>query len=106
MKTFNKIKDIFNIIVEKIQNKRKFYKESWKLYLYFKGQCIAVKRIDKDYTPMNKLYVVDVQKMKHLFGTNKKTKIIVQSFKYKYSDEKKKEVHIETLLFEGVDINE
>lgn len=76
--------------------------KSWKLYLYYNGQCIARKRINENYTPMDKIYVIKVIGKKHLFGSNF-AQVIVKPFKYKYTDEEKKQAHIEVTLFEGVD---
>ena len=105
-----KISDIFTIIIDKIAELMKKMKSNyennkkWTLYLYLNGQCIDKRKIDKDFAPMGKFYVVKVRGMKHLLGTNRKVQIVVQSYKYKLTDEKKKEAHIETLIYEGVDI--
>lgn len=90
-------------LLQKIQNNCKNEKK-WTLYLYLNGQCIGKKKIDKDFAPMGKFYIVKVRGMKHLLGTNRKVQIVVQSYKYKLTDEKKREAHIETLIYEGVDI--
>lgn len=105
-----KISAIFNKIIGKIaefmQKLRLNYKNNkkWTLYLYLNGQCIDKRKIDKDFAPMGKFYVVKVRGMKHLLGTNRKVQIVVQSYKYKLTNEKKREAHIETLIYEGVDI--
>lgn len=105
-----KISDIFTIIIDKIVEKaqklKKYLinKKKWTLYLYLNGQCIDKRKIDKDFAPMGKFYIVKVRGMKHLLGTNRKVQIVVQSYKYKLTDEKKREAHIETLIYEGVDI--
>ena len=78
--------------------------KKWNLYLYLNGQCIDKRKIDKDFAPMGKFYIVKVRGMKHLLGTNRKVQIVVQSYKYKLTDENKREAHIETLIYEGVDI--
>ena len=98
--------NIFDKIVEKSQKLKKYLinNKKWTLYLYLNGQCIDKRKIDKDFAPMGKFYVVKVRGMKHLLGTNRKVQIVVQSYKYKLTDEKKKEAHIETLIYEGVDI--
>ena len=100
---FNKI---IGIIAEFMQKMKLNYENNkkWSLYLYLNGQCIDKRKIDKDFAPMGKFYVVKVRGMKHLLGTNRKVQIVVQSYKYKLTDEKKKEAHIETLIYEGVDI--
>ena len=105
-----KISAIFNKLIGKIaefmQKLRLNYENNkkWTLYLYLNGQCIDKRKIDKDFAPMGKFYVVKVRGMKHLLGTNRKVQIVVQSYKYKLTDEKKREAHIETLIYEGVDI--
>lgn len=105
-----KISAIFNKIIGKIaefmQKLRLNYENNrkWTLYLYLNGQCIDKRKIDKDFAPMGKFYVVKVRGKKHLVGTNKMVQIIVQSYKYKLTNEKKREAHIETLIYEGVDI--
>lgn len=105
-----KIRDIFTIIIDKIaefmQKLRLNYENNrkWTLYLYLSGQCIDKRKIDKDFAPMGKFYIVKVRGMKHLLGTDRKVQIVVQSYKYKLTDEKKREAHIETLIYEGVDI--
>ena len=100
------ILNIVNVINNKISeiNEAIEKNKKWKLYLYLKGQCIKCLKIDKDFAPMGKFYVVKVRGMKHLLGTNRKVQIVVQSYKYKLTNEKKREAHIETLIYEGVDI--
>ena len=98
--------NIFDKIVEKAQKLKKYLinNKKWTLYLYLNGQCIDKRKIDKDFAPMGKFYIVKVRGMKHLLGTNRKIQIVVQSYKYKLTNEKKREAHIETLIYEGVDI--
>lgn len=104
------ISAIFNKLISKIaefmQKLRLNYENNrkWTLYLYLNGQCIDKRKIDKDFAPMGKFYVVKVRGMMHLLGTNREVQIVVQSYKYKLTDEKKREAHIETLIYEGVDI--
>ena len=104
------ISTIFNKLIGKITELMKKMKlnyennKKWSLYLYLNGQCIDKRKIDKNFAPMGKFYIVKVRGMKHLLGTNRKVQIVVQSYKYKLTDEKKKEAHIETLIYEGVDI--
>ena len=99
---------IIDKIVKKIQKAIKYFKNNkkWKLYLYLNGQCIKCLKIDKDFAPMNKIYVVKVRNKRHLLGTNKPVQIVVRSYKYKYTDEVKKTAHIEVIMYEGVEINE
>ena len=100
--------NIFNEIVKKLQKIEKCYENSkkWKLYLYLKGQCIKCLKIDKDFAPMNKIYVVKVRHKRHLLGTNKPVQIVDRRYKYKYTDEVKKTAHIEVIMYEGVEVNE
>lgn len=95
-------------MINKIKKIIKTYKENkkWKLYLYLDGQCIKCLKIDKDFAPMNKIYVVKVRNKRHLLGTNKPVQIVVRSYKYKYTDEVKKTAHIEVIMYEGVEVNE
>lgn len=95
-------------MINKIKKIIKTYKENkkWKLYLYLNGQCIKCLKIDKDFAPMNKIYVVKVRNKRHLLGTNKPVQIVVRSYKYKYTDEVKKTAHIEVIMYEGVKVNE
>lgn len=99
---------IIDKIVKKIQKAIKYFKNNkkWKLYLYLNGQCIKCLKIDKDFAPMNKIYVVKVRNKRHLLGTNKPVQIVVRSYKYKYTDEIKKTAHIEVIIHEGVEVNE
>lgn len=102
------ILNVVNAINEKTSKITKIIEENkkWKLYLYLDGQCIKCLKIDKDFAPMNKIYVVKVKNMEHLLGTNKPVQIVVRSYKYKYTDEIKKTAHIEVIMHEGVEINE
>lgn len=99
---------IIDKITKKIQKAIKYFKNNkkWKLYLYLNGQCIKCLKIDKDFAPMNKIYVVKVRNKRHLLGTNKPVQIVVRSYKYKYTDEVKKTAHIEVIMYEGVEVNE
>lgn len=99
------MKEIINKFVKKIQKLKKYYKTRWKLYLYYKNQCIGKRYIDADFAPMGKEYVVKIKHMKHLVGGNN-VQMIVTAYKYKYSSEKTREVHIEVIPYEGVEINE
>ena len=103
-----KIKNYIMIFAEKLQKLKDNCEKNkkWKLYLYLNGQCIKCLKIDKDFAPMNKIYVVKVKNMKHLVGTNKSVQMIVRSYRYKYTDEIKKQAHIEVLNYEGVELSE
>lgn len=103
-----KIRNYITIIAEKMQKLKNNYENNkkWKLYLYLNGQCIKCLKIDKDFAPMNKIYVVKIKNMKHLVGTNKPVQMVVRSYRYKYTDEIKKQAHIEVLNHEGVELSE
>ena len=116
-----KLIDVFNKKIKKIienlsniikkcykiyQKSRKYHKTRWKLYLYLNSQCVYKMYIDKNFAPMNKLYVIKVKNMKQIMGTNRSVQMVVESFKYKMSDEKKKEAHVEVRPFLGVSVNE
>lgn len=92
------------MLLKHVKNNKK--RHNWKLYLYLNGQCVKKMKIDEDFAPMNKFYVVKVKGMKHLLGTNKKVQMVVRSYKYKMTDESKKESHIEVVIYEGVEVNE
>lgn len=100
--------NIIDKFVKKMQKIKKYYENNkkWKLYLYLNNQCIKCLKIDKDFAPMNKIYVVKVRNKRHLLGTNKPVQIVVRSYKYKYTDEVKKTAHIEVIMHEGVEVNE
>ena len=102
------IKDMINAINKKTCkiSKKLEANKKWKLYLYLNGQCIKCLKIDKDFAPMNKIYIVKVRNKRHLLGTNKPVQIVVRSYKYKYTDEVKKTAHIEVIMYEGVEVNE
>lgn len=101
-----KKENLIKKIAEKLQELKNDYENNkkWKLYLYLNGQCVKRLKIDKDFTPMNKFYKINVKHCKHLIGTNRKTQLIVTSSKYKMTDEKLKEAHIEVIIYEGSNI--
>lgn len=112
LQAFKKVIDGFQKIfanlfneLDKI-NKKRIENKKWKLFLYLNNQCIKKIKIDKNFAPMNKIYVVNVIGKRHLIGTNRATKMVFKSFKYKYTKEDKREAHIEVIPFEGVEINE
>ena len=53
---------------------------------------------------MPTLFIINVYKQGHILGTNRKVKLVVKPVKLKYSDDDKRELHIETKLYEGVDM--
>ena len=80
-------------------NKKRIENKKWKLFLYLNNQCIKKIKIDKNFAPMNKIYVVNVVGKRHLIGTNRATKMVFKSSKYKYTQEAKREAHIEVIPF-------
>ena len=78
--------------------------DKWKIYLYLNGQCVKKIYVDEEFKPMENFYIVKVKNLKHIIGTNRKTKIMLRYYKYKLTDNDKKEVHIETLVYEGSDL--
>lgn len=105
-KIITKCQNIFKNIVESLKKliRKLLKKDKWKIYLYYKGQCIKKVYVDDDFKPMENFYIVKVKNLKHLIGTNRKTKLMLQYYKYKMTNNEKKEVHIETLIFEGSDL--
>lgn len=94
------MKDKIINLIKKIKDNRK-----WRIYFYYREQCIGSKLIDKDFAPMDNIYVIKTKKgLKHLVGTNKKVQMVMRPIKYKYCEDKKRRVHIEVVPFEGVDL--
>lgn len=96
LEKLNNVSDLFTEIIDRITGKK------WKIYLYLQGQCVKKIYVDEDFLPTEHFYVVNIRGRKHLVGTNRKTKVMLQFYKYKMTDNDKKEVHIETLIYEGV----
>lgn len=96
---FNKLFLVIKNKVDELQENKK-----WKLYLYLHGQCIKCLKIDKNFAPMNKIYVIKVRNLKHLIGTNKKMQLVVRSYKYKCTEGEAKKSHIEVIIHDGNDI--
>lgn len=99
MKLMKKIKSKISKIVNKITKRDK-----WKLYLYYNGQCIDKKYVDETFEPLHNFYIVKIKGRANLIGTNKKTQLILRFYKYKLTNQDKKEVHIETIIYEGSDL--
>lgn len=110
MELFKKVKDAIKKLIQAIKKvvKKVIVKitksDKWKLFLYYKGQCIKVMYVDEEFKPMEHFYKIKVKNLEHLIGTDNKTQIIVQYYKYKMTDNDKKEVHIETVINEGSDL--
>lgn len=93
-----KIKNIFKHKIKNI-----FKRKKWKMYLYANNQCIKCIRIPDEESPFENTYIINVYFKKHIIGTNF-AKIIVKPYKLKYTDNKNKCIHIETKLYEGVEV--
>ena len=101
-KLFEDLAKFFTELVNKIVN---FFNERkrYKIYLYLRNQCVK-----KVYLRLNDemptLFIINVYKQGHILGTDRKVKLVVKPVKLKYSDDDKRELHIETKLYEGVDM--
>lgn len=93
------IKKVFSDLITKITKRDK-----WKMYLYASNQCIKKLYIDENEKPFENFYVITVFFKKHILGSNI-AKIVVKPVLVKYTDNANKRIHIETKLFEGVEIN-
>ena len=82
-------------------------KRKWKLKIYFLNQLVCTKRI-KTFKGIedifNKPYICRVHK-KHIFNTINTQTILIPN-KALFLDENKKEVHINCIVYEGVELNE
>ena len=69
------------------------------------GKTIAQKIFESHLvdSPFENTYIINVYFKKHIIGTNF-AKIIVKPYKLKYTDNKNKCIHIETKLYEGVEV--
>lgn len=89
-------------ILDYFENKRK-----WKLKIYFLNQLVCTKKID-NYKDINeifkKAYICKVHK-KHIFKTIN-TQVILIPNKALFQDDEKKELHINCVIYEGVDLSE
>lgn len=92
-----KIGGFFTEIVNGITNKK------WKLYIYYKSQCVKVLKVDGEERPIRKAYVVDVWFKKHIFCTNH-AKVVLVPMRILFFDKDKKVTHVESILYEGVDV--
>ena len=93
-----KLAKLVNKLKQKIEERKKY-----KIYLYLRNQCVKKVYLRINDT-MPTTYIINVYNKKHLLGTNRKVKLVVKPVKLKYSDDVKRELHIETKLFEGVDM--
>lgn len=88
--TMKKLKDLFR-------------RKKWKMYLYASNQCVKCIKIDDEESPFENVYIIRILFKKHIIGTNF-GKVIVKPVKLKYTDNEHKKIHVETKLYEGVDI--
>lgn len=89
-------------ILDYFEDKRK-----WKLKIYFLNQLVCTKKIEafkeiKDI--FNKPYICRVHK-KHIFNTMN-TQVVLIPKKALFLDENKKVIHINCVVYEGVELNE
>ena len=96
------MKKVFKKLFKKLFHKKK--DKTWKIYLYLNNQCIKCIKVPTDFRPMEHFYIETLWFKKHLIGTNLPTKMVFKFYKYKYTDNKNKEVHIEVLPFDGMEI--
>lgn len=98
----NTITSFTQKILDFIENKRK-----WKLKIYFLNQLVCTKKIEafkKFKDIFNKPYICRVHK-KHIFNTIN-TQIVLIPNKALFLDEDKKEIHVNCIVYEGVELNE
>lgn len=97
LRILKKIGDYFTKIVNRITAK------NWKLYIYYKSQCVKMIRVTGEERPIKKAYVLDVWFKKHIFFTNH-AKVVLAPIKILFFDETKKVIHVESILYEGDDV--
>jgi len=85
--------------------KTKFTSKKWKLFLYYEKQCVKVLKVTENERPIKKAYVVNVWFRKHIFMTNY-AKVVLVPMRVLYYDKDKRETHLESILYEGAEINE
>lgn len=95
------IKEIKNNIKLKIDKLLK--KDKWKLYLYYKNQCIKRLYIEDNEQVFSTVYKVNIYFKKHLFGSNF-IKTMLIAYKVKFIDKAKKEIYIEVKDYIGGEI--
>lgn len=106
MKRFKKIIKTFKSkMINCIKNIKTRLKKAkkWKIYIYLNNQCVKRIKVNETFKPMEEFYIITIYGKKHILGTNK-AKVVLRYDKLKYTDNDKKSTHIETKLFEGVDI--
>ena len=96
--SIKKIKDKINQKIDKL-----FKKDKWKLYLYYKNQCIKRLYVDDSEQVFSTAYKVNIFFKKHLFGSNF-IKTMLIAYKVKFIDKVKKEIYIEVKDYIGGEI--
>ena len=95
------IKEIKDKINKKIDKLLK--KDKWKLYLYYKNQCIKRLYIEDNEQVFSTVYRVNIFFKKHIFGSDF-IKTMLIAYKVKFIDKAKKEVYIEVKDYIGGEI--
>lgn len=95
------LKEIKDKIKKKIEKFLK--KDKWKLYLYYKNQCIKRLYIEDNEQVFSNVYKVNIYLKKHLFGSNF-IKTMLIAYKVKFIDKVKKEIYIEVKDYIGGEI--
>ena len=95
------IKEIKDKIKQKIDKLLK--KDKWKLYLYYKNQCIKRLFVDDTEQVFSNVYKVNIYLKKHLFGSFF-VKTMFIAYKIKFIDKAKKEIYIEVSDYIGGEI--
>lgn len=92
-------------IKDKIKQKKDklLKKDKWKLYLYYKNQCIKRLFVDDTEQVFSTAYKVNIYFKKHLFGSNF-IKTMFIAYKIKFIDKAKKEIYIEVSDYIGGEI--
>ena len=96
-----KIKEMFIKIIDNIKDKFKRNKK-WKLNFYYRSQWVKTIHISENEKPLSKVYVCRILFRKHLFATNY-AKVVLLPIRILFNDPIKKEIHIESILYEGVE---
>lgn len=94
------LKNIGNAYIEFVS---RITTKKWKLYIYFQKQCVKVIKVDDDEKPLGKVYALDIWFKKHIFLTNH-AKVVLLPTRILFNDSSKRATHVESILYEGVDI--
>ncbi len=80
-----------------------FKKDKWKLYLYYKNQCIKRLYAEDNEQVFSTVYKVNIYFKKYLFGSNF-IKTMFVAYKVKFIDKARKEIYIEVKDYIGGEI--